>query len=211
MSIFSRLTYFIEVKLNTFLQALEFERRIEDPELPVNALTETSSAKMKNGNRAAIGHLIDTLKFKGLLGIPFKGHRDSGRLEPVSDFKDINTSTGNFRAILQLHSMGNSKLAAVLKESPSNATYLSPDIQNELITLIGKEILSSISSEVKDSPCFAVIVDETIDKSIKNQMSIAARYLKGDTLTKQCIGLINQLHLKSKALADIISSHLKFL
>ena len=35
--------------------------------------------------------------------------------------------------------MGNSELAAHLKESP-NATYLSPNIQNELITLIGEEI-----------------------------------------------------------------------
>ena len=36
--------------------------------------------------------------------------------------------------------MGNSELAALLKESPSNATYLRPDIQNELITLIDEEI-----------------------------------------------------------------------
>ena len=83
------------------------------------------------------------------LGIPFIRHRDSGRLQPVSDIKDINTSTENFRAILQLHFMGNPELAAYLKESPSNATYLSPDIQNELITLIDEEILSSISSEGK--------------------------------------------------------------
>ena len=64
----------------------------------------------------------------GQIGIPFRGHWDSGRLEPVSDIKDINTSTGNFRAILQLHSMGNSELAAHLKESFSYATYLSPYI-----------------------------------------------------------------------------------
>ena len=79
---------------------------------------------MKTRNRAAVGHLIDTLKFLGLLGIPFRGHRDSGHLEPERDIKDIDTSTGNFRALLQLHSMGNSELAAHLKESPSNATYL---------------------------------------------------------------------------------------
>ena len=36
--------------------------------------------------------------------------------------------------------MGNFELAAHLKKLPSNATYLSPDIQNELITLIGEEI-----------------------------------------------------------------------
>ena len=91
MSILSRLTYSLEVKPSVFLQAFEFVRRIEDPELQVHALVETSSAKMKTRNRAAIGHLIDPLKFMGQLGIPFRGHRDSGRLEPVSDIKDIYT------------------------------------------------------------------------------------------------------------------------
>ena len=91
----------------------------------------------------------------GQLGIPFRGHRNSGRLEPVNDIKDIDTSTGNFRAILQLHSMGNSELAVHLKKCSTNATYLNPNIQNELITLIGEEIFSNItniSSEVKDAP-----------------------------------------------------------
>ena len=100
---------------------------------------------MKTRNRAAVGHLIVTLKVLGQFGIPFRGHQDSGRLEPLSDIKDIDTSTGNFRAILQLHSMGNSKLAAHFKESPSNVAYLNPENKNVLITLIGEEILSSIS------------------------------------------------------------------
>ena len=128
MSTLSRLTYSLEVNLNSFLQAYVFERRIEIPELQVDALLETSSAKMKTRNRAAIGHLIDTLNFMGQLGISFRGLRDSSRLEPVSDIKDIDTSTGNFRTILQLHSMGNFKLAVHLKESPSNATCLSAQI-----------------------------------------------------------------------------------
>ena len=65
MSILSRLTYSLEVKLNVFLQAFVFElfeRCIEDLELQVDAL-------LKTRNRAAIGHLIDTLKFIGKLGI----------------------------------------------------------------------------------------------------------------------------------------------
>ena len=83
--------------------------------------------------------------------------------------------------------MGNSEIAAHLKESPSNATYLSPDIQKELITQIGEEILSSISAEVKNAIYFAVIADETTDLSIKSQLSIVVKYLKGDTLTERCI------------------------
>ena len=86
--------------------------------------------------------------------------------------------------------MGNSELAALLKESP-NATFLTPDIQNELIIPIGEQILSNISSEVKDASCFAVIVDETTDKLIKSRLSIVVRYLK-DTLTERCIDVINQ-------------------
>ena len=97
MSILSRLTYSLEVKLNIFLQSFKFERCIEDPELQVDdPELEASFAKMKTRNRAAIGHLIDTLKFTGQLGIPFRGHWDSGRLEPVSSIKGIDTSTGNF-------------------------------------------------------------------------------------------------------------------
>ena len=121
---------------------------------------------MKRRSGAAIGHLIDTLKFFGQLGIPFRRHRDSGCREPVSDIKDIDTSTEKFRIVLQFHAIENSELAAHLKEYPFNAAYLSPDIQNELITLIGEEILSSISFKVKNAFCFAVIADETTDKKL---------------------------------------------
>ena len=89
-----------------FLQAFEFEQRIQNPNLQVDSVLKTSFAKQKAFNRAAIGHVIDTLKFIGELGIPFRGHRDSGRVEPVTEIKDIDTSTGNYRAILQLHAMG---------------------------------------------------------------------------------------------------------
>ena len=111
----------------------------------------------------------------GQLGIPFREHRDSGCFESVNDIKDIDTSTENFRAILQLHFMENTDFAAHLKKSPSNATYLSLDIQSELITLIGEEYLSSIFSEVKDASSFVVIADETSNKFIKSQLSTIVR------------------------------------
>ena len=91
MSILSRLTYSLEVKLNIFLPSFTFEGCIEAPELQIDALLETSSAKMKTQNRAVIGHLIGTQNFMGKLGIPLRGHRDSGRLEPISDIKNIVT------------------------------------------------------------------------------------------------------------------------
>ena len=176
--------------------------------MQVDALLETSFAKIKTRNRAAT--LIETLKFKVQLGIPFRGHRDSGRLKPASDIKNryINRK---FSCTLQLHSMGNFEFAAHLKESLCNATYLSPDIQNELITLIREEILSSIFSKVKDASCFAVIADETTDKSIKSHLGIVVRYLKGNTKTERRIRMINQSNLKGKTSSDTILFHLKSL
>ena len=92
--------------------------------------------------------------------------------------------------MLQLHSNGNSEVVAHLKRSNATyATYLSPDIQNELIEVIGEEILSSISCKVEGASCFAVIADKTTDISVKSQLSIIVRYLKGDTLTERCIGI----------------------
>ena len=155
--------------------------------------------------------MIDSLKFIGQLGTRFGGHRDSGRFKSVSDIKDVNRSTKTFRAISQLHFMQYIELAAHLTESPFNATYLSPDIQNKLITLIGEKILSSIFSEVKDVSCIAVIADETTDKSIKSPLSIVVKYLNGDTLTERCIGMINQSNLKGKDFENTILSHLKSL
>ena len=67
MSILTRLVYSLKVKLNLFLQVLEFKRPMQDLKLLVDASTETSSAKIKTRNRVAIGHLIDTLKFIGLV------------------------------------------------------------------------------------------------------------------------------------------------
>ena len=67
MSIVTRLVYSLEVKLNLFLHVLEFKRPMQDPKLQVDALIETSFAKIKTRNSIAIGHLIDTLKFIGLV------------------------------------------------------------------------------------------------------------------------------------------------
>ena len=77
-----------------------------------------------------------------------------------------------------------------------------------MITLIGEEILSSISCEVKDASCFAIIANKIIDKK---PVEHSCKIFKGDTLTERCIGMINQSNLKDKGLADTIFFHLKSL
>ena len=65
MSVLSRLTYYLEVKPNTVLQAFALDRRIENPEFQVDASLETSSAKIISRNRAAIKDLTHNLRSTG--------------------------------------------------------------------------------------------------------------------------------------------------
>ena len=50
----------------------------------------------------------------------------------------------------------------MLMEHVRNTTYLSPDIQNELIHIIIKEIIQSgIKEEIKDAKFFSIMADKT--------------------------------------------------
>ena len=64
-----------------------------------------------------------------------------------------------------------------LLTSDRNATYLRPDIQNELIQSLSAQVLSNIVSEIKEARYFAVIVDSNIDISRIDQFSLSLRYV----------------------------------
>ena len=64
-----------------------------------------------------------------------------------------------------------------LDSSPRNARYLSPQIQNELISCLGDEIRESVVKHIEKSNFYSVMADETTDESTKTQLSICVRYL----------------------------------
>lgn len=57
-----------------------------------------------------------------------------------------------------------------------NATYLRPEIQNELIATCGEIIQKKLVDKINYAKCFSVLVDETTDISRQEQMSICVRY-----------------------------------
>lgn len=61
---------------------------------------------------------------------------------------------------------------------PANATYKSPQIQNELIKLIADELQKVIATEINDSSYITLMVDGAKDKSRNELVSIAFRYIK---------------------------------
>lgn len=63
--------------------------------------------------------------------------------------------------------------------------YTSPDIQNEIINIPGNQIRTAIVADCNKSKCFALIFDETIDTSTREQLSVCLRYLVRDPISQE--------------------------
>lgn len=85
---------------------------------------------------------------------------------------------GNFRAILKYKAKDMDDFKQFL-ESDSRYKYTSPNIQNEIISCCGDLILDKIVKEVNVAKCFSVLVDETTDVSVKEQLTLCVRYVVG--------------------------------
>ena len=96
------------------------------------------------------------------------------------------TNESNFFELIMLLAKYDLLLEQHLLTSDRNATYLSPDIQNELIQSLSVQVQSNIVSEIKESRYFAVIVDSTIDISRIYQFSLSLRYVtaNGDAVER---------------------------
>ena len=58
-----------------------------------------------------------------------------------------------------------------------NAKYTSPEIQNQMIQLVGSAILDEIVRRVKEAKLYSIIADETPDHSKTEQLSLLVRYV----------------------------------
>ena len=76
---------------------------------------------------------------------------------------------GNFAKLVRFRAETDPVLAEYLKEAPKNAQYTSKTIQNELVSVIGDKIRSSIVSEVKEAKCYSIIANEVTDVSNKEE------------------------------------------
>lgn len=99
--------------------------------------------------------------FCGMEGLPLRGHNESG---PI--LGNCESSDGKFRVLIKFRmDAGNEIWKHHLKSVQSNATYLSPQIQNEIIETCKNIIMDRIVERVNKSGIFSVLADETADIS----------------------------------------------
>jgi len=102
-------------------------------------------------NRRRIAPIVETVLFCGRQGLALRGHNDSGRIESL-EMPVVND--GNFRALLRYRaSGGDAILDDHLQNSGRNATYISPQIQNEIIASCNNLIVGDLVSKINSAQC----------------------------------------------------------
>lgn len=71
-----------------------------------------------------------------------------------------------------------------------NANYTSPEIQNQMIQIVGSAILDEIVHRVKKAKLYSVIADETPDNSKTEQLSLLVRYVWNGKVEERLLGVL---------------------
>ena len=117
-------------------------------------------------NRRNVRKLLEIVQLFCKQNIPFRGHNES----------EQSSNRGNYLEILHWIAKDSPELKRHLEKS---FHYTSPESQNEMIQLLGLNVQKQIIMELKEAGPYALIADETMDISRKEQFSICVRYVTG--------------------------------
>lgn len=157
-------------------RAAEFIARAADPTTHVDVQVNSLKREEVLRNRQALASIVDTVMFAAIQNIPFRGHRDDGRIEADGSYPAEND--GNFRMLLRFRvNSGDTMLQSHLRHANANAMYTSKTTQNDLLKISANMVREKILSRVSASPCWAFMADETTDRANREQLVMVVRYV----------------------------------
>lgn len=147
-------------------------------------------------NRSFMKRFIDIIITITKGGRALRGH----------DEKEESNERGLFLEIVDLHSRYDPVLKEHLKNGPKNATYLSHQIQNDILQSIHNVMFRSIVSTIHKKQV-SIIADDTTDLGHNEQMSIVIRYFDDDLFApNECfIGLRRLLLVDAQSIFNELS------
>ena len=137
--------------------------------------------------RTALLKIATSLQFPCKQGLAIKGHTEA---------------TTNFDNLLMLRAADSTELKSWLTRS--SYKWTSPQIQNELIEDMALSVLRSYKQELAEAKYFAVMLDESTDISVKEQVSICFRYVSKDlSVHETFVGFYETAATDASTLFDI--------
>ncbi|XP_062197361.1 uncharacterized protein LOC133900270 [Phragmites australis] len=153
---------------------------------------ETNSVDAEMKYEVRLTASLDVASFLIAQGHPFRGHDES----PSS------LNRGNFLEMLEWYKKRNESVKVAFEElCPLNAQMTSHKIQKDLTESCAIEIREVIKEEIGDK-CFSVLIDESRDISIAEQMAVIVRFVNNK-------GMVVERFLGLKHVEDTTSNALK--
>ena len=152
--------------------AANFKAFVEKPADRITVLIDNEKQSRIETNRHLLQIITQVLLLCGRQCIALRGS--------VEKITDVSHNPGNFLAILKFVAEHDPLVKQhILHPQGKNSQYLSPQIQNELIGVIGDNIRDKILAEVKEATFFAVMADE-VDCHNQEQMPLCVRFVDVD-------------------------------
>ncbi|XP_031637258.1 zinc finger MYM-type protein 1-like, partial [Contarinia nasturtii] len=165
--------------------------------LPVNVVAISGHQSLIENNRKILSSIISTIIFCGTHDLPLRGKE---------------SQTGVFHDLIKFKiDAGDEILKKHIEEGKKNASYLSVQIQNEIVDLLGRTIQEILIEDVKKSPVYSIMADETADMSGKEQLSIGVRFFDEHKMIvrEECLGFIELNAMDAKTIANFIDNFIQ--
>ena len=158
-----------EVHKTATLKADNFFKIMQSQMEPIDQQLQSAIATQIAENKLKLHSIVKTIIFCGWQNISLRGQREDNQSK----------NPGNFKALLNFRiESGDQALKNHLETASKVAKYTSKDIQNEIISVIGKWMQRKILTELQDgSKVFSLIADESRDCSNKEQMPLIIRFV----------------------------------
>ncbi|BBH08941.1 hypothetical protein Prudu_021296 [Prunus dulcis] len=167
----------------------------------MNQKQHIRTALIKQSEQARIDYRIcltaslDCVRFLLRQGLPFRGHDES----------DTSSNKGNYLELLQFLADHDEKVkAVVLENAPGNLKLIAPTIQKDLVNACATETIKKIIKDM-DGAFFSLLVDESRDVSVKEQMAVVFRYVdKSGDVIERFVGIQHVRDTTSNSLKEAI-------
>ncbi|XP_059441556.1 uncharacterized protein LOC132173901 [Corylus avellana] len=128
---------------------------------------DKQSDQQKMIYRTRLNASVDCIRFLQQQGLAFRGHDESKG----------SSNQGNFRELLRFLATHNEEIdKVVLENAHENHQMIAPYIQKDITNAAASETIDAILKDLGESS-FAILVDESCDISIKEQLAIVLRYV----------------------------------
>lgn len=152
-------------------------------------------------NRYYVKHIAETVRFLALNGLVFRGSEGHGPIAQVEE--DVLSPDGLFINLFLHKTESAEKLHAIVQTIPSNASYTSPGIQNEVIVILGSMIVEHIYKTSEEN-FFCVKADKTRDVSSVQNVAVVVRFIKDAKPAEHLLGLYELTNLTADHITDVL-------